>query len=132
MKSLHQYDTTQKLLELLFEGWGWLVALFAFVVIIPLSLWFAWRHPSSSVESILETILCCVWGWAFVSLWRFQRASRKLGLSGEGRLALLSGPRPTDPDELGLWKAVRDFLFAIIATGVCIASMPVADWLTGR
>jgi hypothetical protein len=114
------------------EGWAWLVALLAFLAVIPLFLWSAWWQSWSWINSILTTMLCFEFGWGFVSLPRFYRASRKLGLSGAGRLALLSGDRPTDPDELHLWQAFRDSLFAILATGARIAAIPLASRLTER
>jgi hypothetical protein len=122
----------QNQLESLFAVWGGIVTVFAFLVIIPLTLWSAWANHSPLVFTILDTLLCLSFGWALISNFILFRRLRKLGLSGKGRLRLLSGPRPDDPDELKAWQAGWHFMFAILAVIFSIIALPVASWLSGQ
>jgi hypothetical protein len=106
--------------------------LLAFLVVIPLTLWFAWAHQKSDVYSILITLFCLSFAWTFVSMLGCYRSLRQLGLSGEGRMRLFSGARPDDPDELCAWKWGWHFVYAIIAVLLCIFALPATSWLTGK
>ena len=115
--------------------WLYLVALTGFLVVIPLSLWFAWNHHLTGVEalySVIETVGCLSWGFVLVSTQQVHRALRRLGVSGEGAKTLFSGTRPTDPDELVAWKWGWRFMYAIIAAFVCMLALPATAWLTGK
>jgi hypothetical protein len=115
--------------------WTYLVALIGFLVVIPLSLWSAWSHRLTPVEalySIIDTMICACWGLALVSTLQVHRAIRRLGISGEEAKTLFSGTRPTDPDELIVWKWGWRFMYAIIAGLLCMMALPATAWLTGK
>lgn len=48
---------------------------------IPLTLWYAWVHSISFLNSVLDTLFCLSLAWALVSLLLCFRTWRKLGLS---------------------------------------------------
>lgn len=108
----------------------WVLALL--LTAIPLTLWYMWVHPMSLLNSMLGILLCLSLGWAFVSLVLCFRSWGKLGLNGEGRLGLYSGPHPSDPDELRAWRLGWHFMFGILATMLCVIAIPVAWWLSGK
>jgi hypothetical protein len=85
-----------------------------------------------SLVSSVETLLCLSFGWGMVSLLLCFRSWRDLGLGGEGRLRLYSGPRPSDPDELRAWRLGWHFMFGVLATMLCMIAIPVAWWLSGK
>ena len=107
--------------------WSYLVALTGFLIVIPLTLWFAWNHHLAEVEalySVIETVFCLSWGFVLVSTLQVHRAIRRLGISGEEAKTLFSRTRPADPDELIAWKWGWRFMYAIIATLVCMLALP--------
>jgi uncharacterized membrane protein (DUF106 family) len=104
----------------------------AFVVVIPLFLWFAWAHKASNVDSILTTLFCLAFAWLFVSMSQCFRTLRKLELSPQGRMRQFSGPRPDDPSELRAWQWGWHFMYAVIAVLLCMLAIPAAWWLTGK
>jgi hypothetical protein len=128
----HLADEFQRIIEKQFAAYSWVVALFGFLVIIPLSLWFIWRDSSAFIYKMAETAVCLSWGWTMVSLLQMFRIFREVGLTPEGRLQLLSGPRPNDPDELRVWRSAWRFMFACIATILSMVAIPVADSLTKK
>jgi hypothetical protein len=72
-------------------------------LVIPLTLWFAWARHTAILNPILVTLFCLSFGWGLVSMVLCFSSLRKLGLDGQGRLRLFSGPRPEDSDELRAW-----------------------------
>jgi hypothetical protein len=115
--------------------WTYWVALIGFLIVIPLSLWFAWNHHLSGVEalySVIETVFCLSWGFVLVSTLQVHRAIRRLGISGQEAKTLFSGTRPTDPDELIAWKWGWRFMYGIIAGLLCMMALPATAWLTGK
>lgn len=113
----------------LFEAtWALAIMLMA----IPLTLWYAWAHSVSLFNSAVQTLLCLSLGWALVCMVLCFHSLRKLGLSGEGRLRLFSGPRPTDPDEARAWLLGWHFMFGILGVILCIIAIPVCWWLSGK
>ena len=115
--------------------WTYCVALIGFLIVIPLSLWFAWNRHLSGVEalySIIETVFCLSWGFVLVSTLQVHRAIRRLGISGEEAKTLFSGTRPNDPDELIAWKWGWRFMYAVIAGLLCMMALPATAWLTGK
>jgi hypothetical protein len=121
-----------RIAENVWFAWAGLTVSVALLVVIPLSLWFAWVHAFSLVNSILVTLFCVSFAWGNISLVLFFRSLRKLGLDGEGRMRLLSGPRPTDPDELHPWLLGWHFMFAVLAVLLSMIAIPVASWLGGK
>jgi hypothetical protein len=119
-------------MEAFVRGCSVLSVLVTFVIVIPFTLWFAWRHASTFANPIAETLFCISFAWAVVSNLRMQRGLRKLGLSPSDRMRVFSGPRPDDPDELYAWKWAWQFLYAIIAVMLCMIAIPVASWLSGQ
>ena len=86
----------------------------------------------SLLNSMLDTLFCLSLGWTFVSLFLCFRNWKKLGISGEGRLRLYSGPAPSDPDELRAWRLGWHFMFGILATMLCMIAIPIVWWLSGK
>ncbi|PYU29602.1 MAG: hypothetical protein DMG31_16875 [Acidobacteria bacterium] len=129
-----------KRLQKVFEGvWASLfkattgfAILLAFLVVIPFTLWFAWAQHTTLVNPILVTLFCLSFAWVFVSMVLCYRRLRKLGLDGEGRMRLFSGPRPSDPDELRAWQLGWHFMYAVLAALLCMISIPLVSWLSGR
>jgi hypothetical protein len=122
----------QRVTEALVRGWSGLVALLAFVIVIPLTLWFTWRHASTFAYPLAETLFCISFAWAAVSMVLMQCGLRKLDLRPADRMRVFSGPRPDDPDELYAWKWAWQFLYAFIAVTLCMIAIPVASWLSGQ
>jgi len=120
------------LLEKLGRATTGLAILLAFVVVIPLTLWSAWTHRNPLVNQILLTFFCVSFGWLFVSMLLCYRTLRRLGLDGQGRLRLFSGPRPDDQEELRAWQLGWHFMYAVLAVLFCIIALPVASWLSGK
>ncbi|HTX14414.1 MAG TPA: hypothetical protein VMD77_03885 [Candidatus Baltobacteraceae bacterium] len=117
------------------RAWSYLVALAGFLVVIPLSLWFAWNHRLAGVDalySVIGTVFCASWAFATVSMLQVHRAIRRLGLSGEEAKMLFSGSRPTDPDELIAWKWGWRFMYGIIAGLICMLAISAISLLTGK
>lgn len=117
------------------RSWAYFAALTGLLVVIPLSLWFAWNHHltgSEALYSVIETLFCLSWGFVLVSMLQIHRAIRRLGISGEEAKTLFSGTRPTDPDELIAWKWGWRFMYAIIAALVCMLALPATAWLAGK
>lgn len=106
--------------------------LLGLVVVIPLTLWLAWAHHTTIADSVLLTLFCLSFGWCLVSMALCYRRLRELGLDGEGRLRLFSGPRPDDPDELRAWLLGWHFVFAVLAVMLCMIAIPMASWLSGK
>jgi hypothetical protein len=122
----------QRVTEALIRGWSVVFALAAFVIVIPLSLWFTWRRDSTFANQIAVMLFCVAFAWGVLSTVHMLRGLRKLGLSPANRMRVLSGPRPDDPDELYAWKWAWQFLYAIIAVMLCMIAIPIASWLTGQ
>ena len=122
----------QRFFESLWAAYSWLVASLGLLVIIPLMVWSIWQNPEPLAFKFGEVIFCAAWGWLLVSLLQMVRVFRELGLTSEGRLKVLSGPRPTDPDELRLWKSVWRFVFAFIATILAMIVFVITGWSTGQ
>ncbi len=104
----------------------------AFLVGMILTVCFACAHREAIAFAILDTLIYSTWVYGFVSMLLFWRGLRKLGLSGEGRLALCSGPRPNDPDELRAWLWDWQWLYSALAFLVCLILMPVTSWISRR
>jgi hypothetical protein len=117
------------ILQKLFTGYSWVLTLFAVLVIIPLTLWSMWRDSSPLIFKVAIAVFCFAWGWTMVSALQMFRVFREVGLTPMGRLKLLSGPRPDDPDELRVWKSSWRFIYAFLATILSVIAIPVADSL---
>lgn len=112
--------------------WTAVSILVGLLVVIPLTLWFAWARHTTLVMPFLLTLFCLSFGWVQVSLALLFRSVKKLGLDGAGRTRLFSGPRPDDPDELRAWQLAWQFMYAILAVILCIILIPVTSWINGR
>ena len=106
--------------------------LIAFLVVIPLSLWFAWAGHSTVAEPVVLTLFCASFAWLNVSILRWQRSLRKLGWRSAGKLAFGFGPRPEDPDELHLWQLGIHFRYSFAAVALCMVAIPITAWLSGK
>lgn len=125
-------DEVRRVFENLSAGYGWFVALVGILFITPLSLWFIWRDSSALLDNLAGTACCLSWVWTMVSLLQMFRVYREAGLTPLGWQQILSGPRPSDPDELRVWKSAWRFMFAFIATMLSMIAIPIADWLTKK
>jgi len=105
----------QLYLRLLGQGMTGVTVLLGVLIVIPLTVWFAWSGSSSTAYSIVQLLFCFSFAWLLISLLRLQRNLRKLGLSPEDRTQLFSGPRPSDPDELRAWQCGWQFMYAALA-----------------
>ncbi len=111
----------------------WLFAVWALVVVIPLTFWAAWAAHPGIVDFILELLLTLSFTWGVVALLQLQRNLRRLGLDTEGRTRLFAmKSRPDDPDEFRAWRWGWQFMYAVLAVMLCMAAMPVASWLSGK
>jgi hypothetical protein len=120
-------EKIQGVFEAFIRGWSRLIALTAILIVIPFTLWFAWRRASALAHPIAVTLFCITLAWTAVSMLRMQRGLHKLGLSGTERMRIFSGPRPDDPDELYAWKWAWRFLCGIIAVGLCMIVIVIAS-----
>ncbi|HSY59494.1 MAG TPA: hypothetical protein VK795_08040 [Terriglobales bacterium] len=53
-------------------------------------------------------------GWAAISMLVVYRQWRRLGLTPSGRAKVLSGSRPSDPDELFIWRWILSLCCAVL------------------
>ncbi len=110
-----------------------LTILLGFLVVIPLTLWFAWIGHSGIAYSIAQSVFCLSFAWGLISLFQLQRSLRKLGLGPEGRTRLFSmRSRPDDPDEFRAWRWGWQFMYSVLAVLLCMIAMPVTSWLSGK
>jgi hypothetical protein len=104
--------------------------LLAFLVVIPLTVWFAWSRKSTTIQSVIETLFCLSFAWGNVATWQWFRNFRKLGQSSSTRLLL--GPRPEDPDELRAWKWGRHCRYAFLAMILSMGGFAMVLWMRGE
>jgi len=102
----------------------WTLAVAWLLLPVSLSAWFMWKHRLNLAESVVQTFFCVAFTWGVVSMFQCHRTLRQLGLSGEGRKQLFSGPRPSDPDEQRAWEWGRQFLLAFVAVLLCMLAIP--------
>src|SRR5512136_1663125 len=99
------YRKFHPVLEIFGRAATGLTILLGFLVVIPLTLWFAWAGHSPIANSITVTLFCLSFAWVLISLVQLNRSLGKLGLGPEGRTRLFSmKSRPDDPDELRAWR----------------------------
>lgn len=110
-----------------------LTILMGFLVVIPLTLWFAWTRHSPIAYSISSSLFCLSFAWMLISLLQLNRSLGELGLGPEGRTRLFSMKSPPeDPDELRAWRWGWQFMYAGLAVLLCMIGFAVASWLAGR
>jgi hypothetical protein len=105
--------------------------LLAFLVVIPLTLWFAWERHSTTAEPVVLMLFCLSFAWGNVAVLKWQSSFRKLGWSSTNKLAFGLGPRPEDPDELHLWQWGRHFRHSFAAILLCMLASAIIKWLQG-
>jgi hypothetical protein len=106
--------------------------LLGLLVVIPLTLWFAWAHQRTFVNPILVTLFCLAFGWGLISAVLCFRTLKNLGLDGEAGLRLFSGSRPADPGELRAWQFGWHFMYSVLAVMFCLIAIPLASWFSGK
>src|SRR5580704_1565264 len=68
----------------------------AITVVVPLTLWVAWRGHSTITEPIVLTLFCLSFVWASLSILRWQRCLRRMGWQSPSKLSFgLGAPRKT-------------------------------------
>jgi hypothetical protein len=107
-----------------------LAILLAFLVVIPLTLWFTWIRHSTIGEPVVLTLFCVSFAWGNISMLKWQRSLRRLGQSSSTRLLL--SPRPEDPDELLVWQWGRQFCYSFLAVLVSMSAFGIIKWLNGE
>jgi hypothetical protein len=110
-------------IEKLFSFFSVLAFLFSLVP-VSLTLWWIWAHHTNLAESAFDALFCVAFISVWVSMFQCYRTWRQLGLSGEGRKQLFSGPRPNDPDELRAWLWFRRFLLAVLTVLLLMCVIP--------
>ena len=105
--------------------------LIAFLVVVPLTLWFAWRRHSTLAEPVILTLFCLSFVWLNVSILRWQRGLRRLGWNFPGRVSFGLGPRPEDPNELDIWQRGIHFSHSLVAALLCMLAFGFMKWLNG-
>ena len=105
--------------------------LMAFLVVIPLTLWFAWARHSEIAEAVILTFFCISFAWLNISILRWRRGLRKLGWTSPGRVSFGLGPRPEDPDELAAWQRGAHSRNSILAVLLCMVAFGIIKWLQG-
>jgi hypothetical protein len=110
--------------------WTYTVALFAFLLLIPLNIWFVITYRPTLLEMGLELVSTASFGWGILSAAQLLRGLRKL--SASVRVQVFSGSRPTDADELFAWKWGWQFMYAVITLFLSILAIPAVSWITGK
>lgn len=120
-------------LEIMGRGMVGLTALLGFLIVIPLTLWFAWVGHSGIAYSIAQSLFCLSFAWGLISLLQLQRSLRKLGLGPEERTRLFSmRSPPDDPDELRAWQWGWQFMYAVLTVALFLIAIPVTSWLSEK
>lgn len=99
------------------------VAVIMLLVTLPLTLWLTWSHRDGILSPLVATLFMCSVGWAAVSAIQTLRSVKKLGLTDSK--ALFSGARPSDPDELRVWRWGWQFGYAVIAALLFLILIPI-------
>lgn len=102
-----------------------------FTIVVPLTLFFAWRSHSTLVEPLVLSLFCGAFVWLNISILRWQRSLRKLGWTARGRGAFGLGPRPDDADELDIWQKGTHFRYSFAAVLVSMMAFGIMKWITG-
>jgi hypothetical protein len=69
----------------------------------------------SITEPVALALITLSFAWAALSLWKVQRARRKLGWKPSDFTRFFWGRRPEDSDELVVWRWTLQFCYAILA-----------------
>jgi len=122
MKGMHdgQFEPDIEKLFSLF----WVIAALFSLVPVSLTVWWIWKHHANLAETVVQIFIYVAFIWVWVSMFQFYRVVRQIGLSGEGRKQLLSGPRPNDADELRAWLWFRRFLLAVATLLLFMFAIP--------
>ena len=96
-------------------------------LLLPVSftMWLVWTHRPNLAETVVQTFFCVAFTLGRCINVSVLSPLRQLGLSGEGRKQLFSGPRPNDPDEQRAWEWGRQFLLAFVAVLLCMLAIPL-------
>lgn len=103
----------------------------AFLIVVPLTLWFAWAHGSGVAEPVVLSLFCASFVWLNVSILRWQRNLRKLGWKSPSKLSFGLGLRPGDSDELETWSKGRHLRYSFMAVLICMSAFAIVKYLSG-
>ena len=103
----------------------------AIAVVVPLTLWVAWRGHSTVSESIVLTLFCLSIAWASLSILRWQRCLRRMGWQSPNKLSFGLGASPEDADEAELWKRGVHVRYSFLAVIACMAAFALVMYLSG-
>ena len=122
----------QSVLAFIVRGGIWVFAVWALVVVVPLTLWAGLAGHPGIADLIFQIFFLLTFSWGVVALLQLQRNLRKLGLDQEGATRVFSSQRPNDPDELRAWRWGWQFMFAILMILLCLVAVTVTAWLSGK
>ena len=100
------------------------------VIVIPLTLWYAWSRNNSVAQTLAETAFCISMVWFLISTLRWTRSFGKL--NGSSSAQLLLGPFPADPNEQVAWRWGRHCRYAFFAMILSIGAFALVLWLRGE
>jgi hypothetical protein len=103
-----------------------------FILVVPLTLFFAWRSHSTLIEPLALTLFCIAFVWLNISILRWQRGLRKLGWTARGRGAFGLGPRPDDPEELDIWQKGAHFRYSFVAVLISMMAFGIVKFINGE
>jgi hypothetical protein len=106
-------------------------AFLALAVVVPLTLWYGWKRHDELAEPIVGSVFCAAFAWCSISLLRWQRYMRKLGWSEPDKMAFGLGPRPTDSDDLAIWKRGTSLRYSFAALVLSMLAFGVMKYLEG-
>jgi|SRR5208282_4209250 len=97
------------------------------LTLVPLTLGLRWDlgHWAAGTTLIQALTEFCFL-WAAISLllmWRGRRRLRSLGLKGTHLWRLLSGSRPSDPEELFFWRWTLQVCCAVLTMVLCVLAL---------
>lgn len=111
---------------------GTAVELFlAFLIVVPLTLWFAWVRRSGMAEPTILSLFCGSFVWLNIAILRWHRNLRQLGWRSPSKLSFGLGSRPEDLDELEIWNKGRHLRYSFLTVLICMAAFAIVKWLSG-
>jgi hypothetical protein len=99
------------------------------LIIIPLTLWYAWSQHFNVLQAVSETVFCASMVWFLISTLMWSRSFGKL--TGTSSARLLFGPFPEELSEQSAWRWGRHCRYAFFAMILSMGIFALALWLQG-
>jgi len=93
------------------------------VGLLPITWWLIRGSESSKAGQVIFAVSVSVMLWASTAIFQVCRRSRKLGLNRSNLARFLSGGRPSDPEELLLWRWVLQLCYATAVFVICMVAL---------